>query len=148
MSPWNRLSTISQLDLQPNIKTAKKEKRKSRNVLSTLSTSFKRAETFSIFFFFSMLLPPFLPFDKKARCTTRLLEGEGNCIVHCPSEQTIIRLRLSVSSLRFSSRRTRQFGRGGCRKKMNTVIFCHRVFLPSFFPLSTLLPLFRANQPK
>lgn len=33
----------------------------------------------------------------------------------------------------FLARRTRQFGRGGCRKKMNAVIFCHRVFLPSFF---------------
>lgn len=74
-------------------------------MLSSLDHDSRKPRLFPYFFPPSSLhfFIPFFPLDKKARCTG-LLEGEGNCIVHCLSERTIIRLRLSVSSLRFSSR--------------------------------------------
>lgn len=113
----------------------KRKKRKDETHAILSRPRFKKTEAFSIFFspFFFTLLHSFLSTRQKsslhrvARGRRQLHRSLPIRTDHHPSP--VVREQPAF----FLARRTRQFGRGGCRKKMNAVIFCHRVFLPSFF---------------
>lgn len=108
----------------------KRKKRKDETHALLSRPRFKKTEAFSIFFspFFFTLLHSFLSTRQKsslhrvARGRRQLHRSLPIRTDHHPSP--VVREQPAF----FLARRTRQFGRGGCRKKMNAVIFCHRVF--------------------
>ena len=108
----------------------KRKKRKDETHALLSRPRFKKTEAFSIFFspFFFTLLHSFLSTRQKsslhrvARGRRQLHRSLPIRTDHHPSP--VVREQPAF----FLARRTRQFGRGGCRKKMNAVIFCLSFF--------------------